>query len=29
VLDLSNIESGSAAAICAESRRQGLPCAES
>ena len=28
VLDLSNIESGSAAAICAESRRQGLPCAE-
>lgn len=28
VLDLSNIESGSAAALCAESRRQGLPCAE-
>ncbi len=28
VLDLSNIESGTAAAICVESRRQGLPCAE-
>ena len=28
VLDLANIESGTAAAICAESRRQGLPCAE-
>lgn len=28
VLDLSNTESGTAAALCAESRRQGLPCAE-
>ncbi len=28
VLDLSNIESGTARALCAESRRQGLPCAE-
>ncbi|GAB2180808.1 hypothetical protein DLREEDagrD3_10310 [Denitratisoma sp. agr-D3] len=28
VLDLSNIESGTAAALCAESRRQNLPCAE-
>jgi len=28
VLDLSNIENGTAAALCAESRRQGLPCAE-
>lgn len=28
VLDLSNIESGTAAALCAESRRQGLPCAQ-
>ena len=28
VLDLSNIESGTAAALCAESRRQDLPCIE-
>jgi cobaltochelatase CobN len=28
VLDLSNTESATAAAICAESRRQALPCAE-
>lgn len=28
VLDLSNSESGTAAALCAESRRQGLPCIE-
>ena len=28
VLDLSNSETGVAAALCAESRRQGLPCAE-
>lgn len=28
VLDLSNTESATAAAICSESRRQGLPCAE-
>jgi cobaltochelatase CobN len=28
VLDLSNIESGTADALCAESRRQNLPCAE-
>lgn len=28
VLDLANIEPGTASALCAESRRQGLPCAE-